>query len=81
MDSRQKFVLIYAIVSMIPFTVFTLLNVTDIGIFVSSFVIIYFVLRLVMNPRIKTRIDFLSLVLLALFVYFVAERVIAILHP
>jgi hypothetical protein len=81
LDSRQKFVIIYAIASMIPFTVFTLLNVTDIGIFVSSFVIIYFVLRLVLNPRIKTKVDFLSLVLLGLFVYFVAERVIAILYP
>lgn len=73
--------LIYAIVSMIPFIAFTVLNVTDIGIFVSSFVIVYFVLRLVLNPRIRTRIDILSLVLLTAFVYFVAERVIAIFHP
>lgn len=81
MDSRQKFVLIYAVVTMIPFTAFTLLNVTDMGVFVSSFVIVYFVLRLVLNPRIRTRFDFLSLVLLAMFVYYVAERIAAILHP
>jgi hypothetical protein len=81
LDSRQKFVLLYALVSMIPLSVFTLLNVTDIGIFASSFVIIYFVLRLVLNPRIRTRVDYLSLVLLGIFVYFVSERVIAILHP
>jgi hypothetical protein len=74
-------VLIYAIASAIPTTAFTLLNVTDIGIFVSSFVIIYFVMRLVLNPKIRTKFDFLSLVLLGLFVYFVTERVIAILHP
>jgi hypothetical protein len=65
---------------MIPFTALTLLNVTDIGIFVSSFVIIYFVLRLVLNPRLKTKVDYLSIVLLLSFVYFVAERVISILH-
>lgn len=81
LDSRQKFVFLYAIISMVPFTIFTLLNVTDLGIFVSSFVIVYFVLRLVLNPKMKTKIDFLSLILLTFFIYFVAERVIAILHP
>src|SRR5487761_805972 len=62
----QKFVFLYALVSMIPLSVFTLLNVTDIGIFASSFVIIYFVLRLVLNPRIRTRVDYLSLVFLGI---------------
>lgn len=67
---------------MIPFTVFTLFDVTDIGMFVGSFVIIYFVLRLVLNPKIRTSIDILSLVLLAFFVLFLSQRIVAILlHP
>lgn len=79
MDSRQRFVLIFAAASMIPFTVFTFLNTNDIGIFVSSYTIVYFALRLILNPQMRLKLDVLGLVLLALFVFFVAERVVSIL--
>ncbi len=79
MDSRQRFVLLYASVAMIPFTVFTFLNTTDMGIFVSAYTIEYFALRLIMNPKIRLKIDVLGLLLLVLFVYFVALRVAGIL--
>jgi len=79
MDSRQRFVLAYAAIAMIPFTVFTFLNTTDLGIFVSAYTIEYFALRLVMNPKLRLKVDVLGLVLLALFVYFVALRVANIL--
>ena len=79
MDSRQRFVLAYAAIAMIPFTVFTFLNTTDLGIFVSAYTIEYFALRLVMNPKLRLKVDVLGLVLLALFVYFVALRVASIL--
>ncbi len=79
MDSRQRFVLIYAGLAMIPFTVFTFLNTTDLGIFVSAFTIEYFALRLIMNPRLRLKVDVLGLLLLALFVYFVTLRVAGIL--
>jgi hypothetical protein len=79
MDSRQRFVLIYAAAAMVPFTVFTFLNTTDIGIFVSSYTIEYFALRLILNPKMRLKVDVLGLVLLALFVYFVALRVAGIL--
>ncbi|HKW05700.1 MAG TPA: hypothetical protein VJN71_10405 [Nitrososphaerales archaeon] len=81
LDSRQRFVLIYALVSSFPISAFTLLNVNDIGLYVSAIVIIYFVLRLLMNPKIRTRIDYLSFILLLLFAYFISEQVISILHP
>ena len=79
MDSRQRFVLLYAGVAMIPFTVLTFLNTTDLGIYVSSYTIEYFALRLILNPRLKGKVDVLGLILLALFVYFVAIRVASIL--
>ena len=79
MDSRQRFVLVYAGIAMIPFAVFTFLNTTDLGIFVSAYTIEYFALRLIMNPKLRLKVDLLGLILLALFVYFVAIRVASIL--
>ena len=79
MDSRQRFVLLYAGLAMVPFTVFTFLNTTDPGIYVSSYTIEYFALRLILNPRLRGKVDTLGLVLLLLFVYFVALRVAGIL--
>jgi len=79
MDSRQRFVLVYATVAMIPFAVFTFLNTTDIGIFVSAYTIEYFALRLIMNPKLRLKVDVLGLILLVLFLYFVAVRVASIL--
>jgi len=79
MDSRQRFVLVYATVAMIPFVVFTFLNTTDIGIFVSAYTIEYFALRLILNPKLRLRVDALGLILLVLFLYFVAVRVASIL--
>jgi hypothetical protein len=79
MDSRQRFVLAYAVAAMVPFTVFTFLNTNDLGIYVSGYTIVYFALRLIMNPRLRLKVDVLGLLLLALFVYFVALRVASIL--
>ena len=78
MDSRQRFVLLYATVAFIPFTVFTFLNTNDIGVFVSSYTSVYFALRLILNPKMRLKVDVLGLVLLALFVLFVAERVVSV---
>ena len=79
MDSRQQFVLIFSGLSMIAFTVLTFLNTVEIGIYASTYTIIYFALRLILNPKIKLKVDILSLVLLGIFVYYVSERVLAIL--
>lgn len=79
MDSRKRFVLIYASLAMVPFTVFTFLNTGDLGIFVSSYTIEYFALRLILNPKMRLRVDVLGLALLLLFAYFVAVRVASIL--
>jgi hypothetical protein len=80
MDSRQRFVLVFAAETMVPFTVFTFLNTNDIGIFVSSYTILYFTLRLILNPKMRLRVDVLGFILLALFAYLVAERVLSILQ-
>ncbi len=75
MDSRQRFVLVYAATAMVPFTVFAFLNVNDGGLYVTGYTIVYFALRLTMNPKLRFRVDVLGLALLALFVWFVALRV------
>jgi hypothetical protein len=78
LDSRQRFVLVYAMVAMVPFTVFTFLNTTNLGVYVSGYTIGYFVLRLTMNPKLRLKVDVLGLILLALLIYFVAVRVFSI---
>jgi hypothetical protein len=79
MDSRQRFVLAFASLSLTSFTVFTFLNTNDLGLYVSTYTIVYFALRLIFNPKIRLRFDFLSLFLLAAFVFYVSQRVIGIL--
>ena len=78
MDSRQRFIIIYSAASLTPFVLFTFLNTNDIGIYVSSYTIVYFALRLTLNPKIRLKVDVLGLLLLALFLYFVAQQVIAV---
>lgn len=78
MDSRQRFVLAYAVFAMIPFTVFTFLNTTDIGVYASAYSVEYFALRLIMNPKLRLKVDVLGLALLGVFLYFVAFRVASI---
>ena len=79
MDSRQRFILIYSAAALTPFVLFTFLNTGDIGIYVSSYTIVYFALRLTLNPKIRLKVDVLGLLLLALFLYFVAQRVFSVL--
>lgn len=75
MDARQRFVLAYALMAAVPFTALTFLNTSDVGVYISAYSIEYFALRLAMNPKLRLRVDLLGLVLLALFVYFVASRI------
>jgi len=79
MDSRQQFVLIFSILSMTAFVALTFLNTDDLGLYASSYTIIYFAMRLIFNPKIRIRVDLLSIVLLAVFVFYVSQRVIGIL--
>jgi hypothetical protein len=80
LDSRRRFIIIFAALSMIPFSVFTFLNTSDIGLFITSYAILYFALRLILNPKMRTRVDILGITLLGLFLFFVAEHVYAILR-
>ena len=79
MDSRQRFVLIFSAVTLTPFVLFTFLNTNDIGIYVSSYTMVYFALRLTLNPKLRLKVDLLGLLLLALFLYFIAQRVLSVL--
>jgi hypothetical protein len=64
---------------MVPFVVFTFLSINDIGVYVSSYTIVYFALRFVLNPRLKLKVDVLGLVLLAAFVSFLFPHMSALL--
>jgi hypothetical protein len=64
---------------MIAFVTLTFLNTNDFGLYVSSFAILYFTLRLVFNPKIRISVDLLGFALLAFFLFYVGERVLAIL--
>ena len=78
MDSRQRFILVFSAAALTPFVLFTFLNTNDIGIYVSSDTIAYFALRLTLNPKLRLKIDLLGLLLLALFLYFIAQRVFSV---
>jgi hypothetical protein len=79
MDSKSRFVLIYTTCSMVAFVTLTFLNTNDFGLYVSSFAILYFALRLIFNPKIRISIDLLGLALLAFFLYYLAGRILTIL--
>jgi hypothetical protein len=79
MDSKVRFILIYASCSMVAFVILAFFNTNDPGLYVSSFAILYFALRMIFNPKIRISVDVLGLALLAFFVYYVSERIISIL--
>ena len=64
---------------MIPFLVFTFLNANDLGLYVSAYTILYLAMRLILNPKMRLKIDLIGIILLVLFVYYISERVISIL--
>ena len=75
MDTRQRFVLIYAGLSFTSFTVLTFFNTTDLGLYASSFAVLYFALRLIFNPKLRTKVDYLGLFLLGIFILYLALKV------
>jgi hypothetical protein len=79
MDSRQRFVLAYASLSMAAFTLFTFLNTSDLGILISAYTIEYFVLKSIMQLKMKFKIDLLGLFLLVLFISFITLRAVTII--
>ena len=79
MDPRQRFVLAYASLSMAAFAMFTVLNTSDLGISISAYTAEYFVLKSIMQPRMRFKIDLPGLILLVLFVFVIALRAIAVL--
>jgi hypothetical protein len=78
-DSRQRFVIVYAASSFAAFTALTFLNTDDFGLYVSCFAILYFALRLILNPKLRFKIDYLGLVLLGLFLFYLVDKLISII--
>lgn len=76
MNSRQRFVLIFSGALMVPFVFLTSINVHDFGIFVGSYAIVYFALRIVFNPKLRLKVDVLGLLLVVDFALLVAQRIL-----
>ena len=64
---------------MVPFVFLNSINVSDIDVFVSSYTVVYFALRIVYKPRLRLKVDVLGLLLLVAFVLLVAQRVLEVL--
>jgi hypothetical protein len=64
---------------MISFVTLTFLNTNNFGIFVSSLALLYFALRIVLNPKMRVSVDILALVLLVGFIYYVSVQVLVVL--
>jgi len=79
LNSRGRFVLILSGALMVPFVFLNSINVSDIDVFVSSYTVVYFALRIVYKPRLRLKVDVLGLLLLVAFVLLVAQRVLEVL--
>ena len=79
MNSRGRFVLILSGALMVPFVFLNSINVSDIDVFVSSYTVVYFALRIVYKPRLRLKVDVLGLLLLVAFMLLVAQRVLRVL--
>lgn len=63
---------------MVPFLFLTSINVNDFGVFLSSYTMVYFALRIVFNPKLRLRVDVLGLLLLVAFALLVAQQVLGV---
>ncbi|HKT22080.1 MAG TPA: hypothetical protein VJR06_05680 [Nitrososphaerales archaeon] len=79
MSSRQRSMLILAAALMVPFVALTYLSVDDLGVFASSYLVVYLAFRLVSNPRLRVRVDVLGYALLVGFVFFTMQHVTPLL--
>ena len=64
---------------MVPFVFLSSINVDDLGVFMGSYTMVYFALRIVFKPRLRLKVDVLGLLLLVAFVILVAEHVRGVL--
>ena len=78
LNSRQRYVLILSGALMVPFIFLTSIKVNDFGVFVSSYTMVYFALRIVFNPKLRLRVDVLGLFLLVAFALLVAQQVLGV---
>jgi len=64
---------------MAAFALFTVLNTSDLGVSISAYTTEYFVLKSIMQPKMRLKIDLIGLILLVLFVLVIALKAVAIL--
>lgn len=79
-DSRQRFVMLYAIVSLVPFTLLAFLNSTDITLYIIAFILSYLFLRVIVNPRFRLSVDLLTYGFLVIFFVIIALRALSLLN-
>ena len=78
LDSRRRFVMTYASVSLVPFTILTFLNSTDISLYMISFILSYLILKMVFKPTYRLKMDILSYILIAIFILLVSMKAVTI---
>ena len=67
---------LYSAALLVPFVILTSLGVNQLGVFVSSYLVVHLALRLVFDPKLRLKVDVLGLGLFAAFAYFVAQQVL-----
>lgn len=72
--------MLYAIVSLIPFTLLAFLNSTDITLYIIAFILSYLFLRVIVNPRFRLSVDLLTYGFLVIFFVIIALRALTLLN-
>jgi|Deesub1362B_J571_1020462.scaffolds.fasta_scaffold00003_85 hypothetical protein len=84
LSNTQHFILRMAILVSITFTALILLGEARLDVYISLYILIYYILLALHSPfnrRISRRLNVISVVLFIIFMVIVALRVIAILFP
>lgn len=80
MDSKQRFVVVFAAVTMLPYSILVFVGTNDLGVYLSIFAVTYFAVKLAFSPKMRTRVDVLAVLLLVLFAYFAVQSMVSILY-
>lgn len=72
--------MLYAIVSLVPFTLLAFLNSTDITLYIIAFILSYLFLRVIVNPRFRLSVDLLTYCFLVIFFVIIALRALSLLN-
>ncbi|RLE03180.1 MAG: hypothetical protein DRI99_05200 [Candidatus Aminicenantes bacterium] len=79
MRKETLFLITYALLMMITVPSLAALNENRLDVYISLFILEYFVANSIFRPRYRTKHDFLALILFTIFLYIVANRILEIL--